>query len=123
MNTYLILAACLTILIGLVHSILGEWLIFTKLREHGVVPSLPAEPLELRNIRILWATWHLASVFGLAIAAVLFHVATHPIDTFIIYTVSVAMLSSAGLVLWASRGKHPGWVGLLAVSLLCYLAY
>ena len=121
MNTYLLLAACLTILIGFVHSVLGERLIFTKLRQQSVAPNLPAGPLKLKKVRILWATWHLASVFGLAIAAVLLNLARYSIDVFIIHAIAIAMLFSAAFVFWASGGKHPAWLGLTGVALLCWL--
>lgn len=61
---YLATAAGLAVLIGIVHSFLGERLIFRKLRDGSFVPDREAPPLSARNVRILWATWHLASVFG-----------------------------------------------------------
>ena len=57
-------ASLLAILTGVVHSLLGERLIFRHVRSKSVVPSLPAPPLQARHIRILWATWHLASVLA-----------------------------------------------------------
>ena len=64
MDIPLTLAALLLIVTGLVHSLLGEWLIFRHLRQGTLVPKLGAPPLQTRNIRILWATWHLTSVLG-----------------------------------------------------------
>ena len=72
MQTYLLAAAVIAVVVGIVHSALGEFLIFRKLRSVGLVPTEPASPLQSRHIRILWATWHLASVFGFALAAILF---------------------------------------------------
>ena len=54
-------AGLLAFATGLVHSLLGERLIFRRLREHG------ASVTESRRLGILWATWHLASVFGWAL--------------------------------------------------------
>jgi hypothetical protein len=39
MNGCLVAAAIVLALTGLVHSVVGEWMIFRALRRHGVVPS------------------------------------------------------------------------------------
>lgn len=123
MNTYFLIAAIIAVLVGLIHSALGELLIFKKLRSAGLIPKQPAPPLQARNIRILWATWHLASVFGFAFASILFSFAygdSAP-DTRIINALIFAFVGGSGLVLVATRGKHPGWIGLLLVAVLTYL--
>ena len=123
MNSYLVLAAGLLLMVGLVHSILGEILIFNKLRQRSIVPTLNAPPLQNRNIRILWASWHLASILGFAAAAVLFQAAKQSTpDGFVINSLAVAMLLSGLLVLYATKAKHPGWFALTAVATLCWLA-
>lgn len=71
MNVYLFAAACLLIVVGLIHPILGEVLIFWRLRVKGLVPTNGGNILKERNVRILWASWHVLSVLGWAIAAVL----------------------------------------------------
>ncbi|MES2671120.1 MAG: hypothetical protein V4673_11975 [Pseudomonadota bacterium] len=110
-------------LVAIVHSLLGELLIFGQLRTRGVVPTEAAAPLRSGNIRILWATWHLASVFGLGFAAILFAIATGRIapDPYILHAVIWAFIGGSALVLLATKGKHPGWVGLMAVATLVYL--
>ena len=75
MATYALVAGLLALAVGAAHSLLGELLIFRHLRRGGLVPVLEAPPLRERHIRILWATWHLATVFGWAIAAVLLRLA------------------------------------------------
>jgi hypothetical protein len=62
MHSLLVAAAVIATVTGFVHSLLGERLIFRHLRASSLVPSLPAPPLQSRHVRILWATWHLASV-------------------------------------------------------------
>ncbi|MFK7920403.1 MAG: hypothetical protein AB8H47_00525, partial [Bacteroidia bacterium] len=70
MNIYFLLAGILSFVIGLVHSILGEILIFKTKREKGrLVPSIGSENLKQGHLRIIWATWHLASVFGWVLGA------------------------------------------------------
>lgn len=123
MQTYFLIAAIVSVLVGIVHSLLGEILIFGKLRAGGLVPTQAAPPLESRNVRILWATWHTASVFGFGFSAVLFAAAsghTH-LDSSTLHAVIGAFFAASALVLIATKGKHPGWVGLLAVAVLVYL--
>ena len=70
MNIYFLLAGILSIIIGLVHSILGEVLIFkTKRRKGRLVPSIGSESLRKEHLGIIWATWHLTSVFGWILGA------------------------------------------------------
>jgi len=75
MNTYLLIASILAVIIGVVHSFLGEKLIFSKLRSGGVVPTQAPSPLKERNLRIIWATWHIVSVLGFSVAVLLYWLA------------------------------------------------
>lgn len=56
MHMLLAIAAGLAFLTGIVHSVLGELLIFRHLRSGTLVPTTDALPLKSRNIRIIWAT-------------------------------------------------------------------
>lgn len=118
----LALAGALTALTAVVHSVMGEVLIFRALRTRSLVPSGPAPPLRARHVHILWATWHLASVFGLACAALLLWIAVANVDgalaRVVVHAVATAHLLGAVLVLGATRGRHPGWIALLLVALL-----
>lgn len=122
-NYFLMTAGALSIIVGLVHSVLGELLIFKKLRNGSLVPTRPAPPLRQRNIRILWATWHLASVFGFAMGAILIHFASiTEIPNIVIQSIALSMCSASILVCYATKAQHPGWIGLLLVAVLCWLA-
>uniref|UniRef100_Q0HZD1 Uncharacterized protein n=1 Tax=Shewanella sp. (strain MR-7) TaxID=60481 RepID=Q0HZD1_SHESR len=123
MQTYFIFAAIVTVIVGVVHSMLGEILIFKKLRKRGIVPTESAPPLQARNVKILWATWHLASAFGFGIAGILLSLSNSKLspDPIVIYPLLFAFIVGSLLVLFATRGKHPGWVGLLVVAVLIYL--
>jgi hypothetical protein len=119
MQTALHAAAVLAVVTGLVHSVLGERLIFRHLRQGTLVPQLGAPPLRARNIRILWSTWHLASVFSWAFAALLFSLANSPeapLRQRVLQAVIAANAGGAMLVLVGTRGRHPGWVALGAVA-------
>lgn len=124
MNTFLFAAGVLSIVVGLIHSILGEVLIFKKLRVDSLIPTMAKEPLRERNIRILWATWHLASIFGWAIGAILIKLAglDLAVSDAIVQYIAFSMFAAGVLVLIATKAKHPGWVGLCGVAILCWLA-
>lgn len=124
MQALFLVAAVIAILVGIVHSILGEVLIFHRLRRRQLTPTTPAPPLQSRHIRILWATWHLASIFGFAFAGLLYALAGAGVVTqsALIKATVFAFTAGAALVLFATRGRHPGWVGLLAVAVLSYIA-
>lgn len=126
MQIYLLCAAVLLIVIGVVHSVLGEILIFRHLRTHGLVPTMSAPPLKQRNVRIIWASWHALSVLGWAFAAVLLRLAIpsneQTIQLFIVNAIIYSCLGSSFLVLIGTKGKHPGWIGLLGVAVLTWLS-
>jgi hypothetical protein len=118
-------AAIVLLLVGGAHSVLGEVLIFRHLRDHGVVPKNASPPLRERHVRILWATWHVVTIFGLALAAILFHLADPSrepsLRAFAANAIVLSMATSGALVLFATRGRHPGWIGLLGVAVLAWL--
>lgn len=124
MHITLSAAGLLALLIGIIHSLLGEWLIFRHLRRNGIVPTLPAPPLSLRHVRIVWATWHIGSVFGAAFAALLLQAAVHDdpqaFRTLAGGVTALAYLASALLVLVGTRARHPGWIGLGLVAFLVW---
>lgn len=119
MNTWFLLAASLMLLTGLVHSALGERLIFQRLRRGSLVPTHGGELLRERHVRILWATWHLTSVLGWALAGGLCWLAvpdraseTRPL----VLGIAAAAALCSVLVLFATRGRHPGWIALALVA-------
>jgi hypothetical protein len=125
MQTYLAVAAGIAVLTGVAHSVLGEMLIFRQLRSGTLVPGLDAPPLRSRNIRIIWATWHLATVFGWAFAGVLLQLALSPHASLASLFLKATVAAYAGgsvLVLVGTRGRHPGWIALAAVAALVGLA-
>jgi hypothetical protein len=123
MSLYLNAAGIVAILVGVTHSVLGELLIFRKLRSGHLVPANPAPPLASRNVRILWATWHLASIFGFALAGILFSLAagSDSLRAAVLNSIVFAFAGGALLVLIGTRGRHPGWIGLLVVAGLTYI--
>lgn len=126
MQTYIFIAGILSIIVGSTHSVLGEVLIFRRMRVSGIVPTNGAPLLRERHVRILWASWHVVTVFGWALAAVMLRLA-FPTDyasfqTFVKHTVIASMFSSALLVFFGTKGRHPGWLGLAAAAVLVWIS-
>jgi ABC-type Mn2+/Zn2+ transport system permease subunit len=125
MSPLLVAAAVLTFLVGLVHSLLGEALVFRRMRQGGVVPTDGGRVIGEGHVRIIWASWHALTVFGWCVAFVLLWLAQPAHEQArpaLALGIAVAMLVGSGLVLFATRGRHPGWLGLLGVAALAWSA-
>jgi len=125
MNIYFLITGILCFILGLVHSILGEYLIFRDKRNKGnLVPSKVNTELKERHLRIIWATWHLSSFFGWCIGAFLVKLSIdqNMLDSefinFMINSTIFTMFASSLLVLIGTKGKHPGWIVLLLIGIL-----
>ena len=122
MNWYFTAAGVLTFAIGLVHSALGEQLIFRRMRSAGFIPTNGGQVLREPHVRILWASWHVVTAMGWCVAVALFWLALpsskHLAQSLVAEAIVVSMLASSILVLVGTKGKHLGWVGLLGVAIL-----
>ena len=125
MNLYFVAAAVLAVLVGLVHSVLGEIMIFRGMRQGGLVPTNGGTVLRESNERILWASWHLVTVLGCCIAAVLLWLSMPtsqaPSSTYLQHAIIAAMAVGSAFVAVGTNARHPGWVGLLGVAILVWL--
>ncbi len=125
MQMLLLWAGILVVLIGLSHSILGEILIFRRQRSSGIVPTLGGEILKERHVRILWASWHLVTILGWALGGMLIMLALPPGQPFparwLVRIALIATLACSALVCFATKGRHPGWIGLLLAAILTWL--
>lgn len=128
MNLYFFIAAVICLIVGIVHSVMGEKLIFQAKRAKGkIVPSIGSKDLRQGHLRIIWATWHLASVLGWVLAAILIQIAQQApqsldsLSAFIVNATVAGMLIGSILVLYGTSGRHPGWIGLLLVAILLVL--
>lgn len=124
-NTYLVVAASIAILVGLVHSTLGEKIIFRRLRKGSFIPAHGGNLLHEKHIRIIWASWHALTIFGWCFAALLFYLAgpttLASLKFFVSEAIIAAMVFGSLLVFVGTRAKHPGWIGLLAVAAFTWL--
>lgn len=128
MNVYYALGGATIFLIGLVHSWLGERLIFQRLRRSDparpLVPTRGGEFLQERHVRILWANWHLTTALGWGVAGALLVLARAPASEsarWLGLSLAAGLAASAALVLVGTRGRHPGWIGLLVAATLTLL--
>lgn len=126
MNSYFLAAGILLFIVGLTHSVLGERLVFRRMRSAGFIPTNGGQLLREPHVRILWASWHLGTAMGWGISAILFWLALpssrffvpSPIFAPIVAAMAVSMFACAALVLIGTKGRHPGWLGLLGVAVL-----
>lgn len=130
MNIYFLVAGILCFILGLLHSILGEYLIFKNKRNKGsLVPSKAIAELKEQHLRIIWATWHLVSFLGWCIGAFLVKVSSEQgkldseIIEFMIQSTVYTMFASSLLVFIGTKGKHPAWVILLLIGILLIFGY
>lgn len=124
MHTTLSWAAAGLALVGLVHSVLGEVLVFRALRTRGIVPTTAQPLLRERQLRIVWASWHLVTLLGWLLAALLWRLAAEPpAAPWVAWTTSAIGVTVAAcglLVLYATRGRHPAWAVLLGIAALLW---
>jgi hypothetical protein len=120
----LLAAAVVLLVLGVVHSALGEALFFRHIgRVQGFPVILGTTDFPKRTLRV---TWHIPSILASALALILcrFSYLTKlgEGEWFVIKTISVSLLLCAVVTFIGTRGKHPGWVGFLAPAVLCWLA-
>lgn len=125
MNPLFLTASAVLTAVALAHSVLGEILVFRGLRTHGMVPTAGRPVLREAHVRILWGSWHLVTVLGLALSALLWRLGTTPwndaaLAAWVADVAGIATLASGLLVFVATRGRHPAWVPLMVVATLVW---
>ena len=119
MTLLLLIAGLLSILLALAHSFLGERLIFRGWRK-----SPPAIPQRHQNI--IWASWHIVSFLGFGIGGAFIWLSPKPdwISSLkpALTSLVIGFVLSGLIVLYGTRGKHPGWIVLLIIAVLTGLA-
>jgi len=124
MNVYLLISGALTVLTAAVHTIAGEILIISPLMKSRDLPTVRGSVWFVR--KTLRFAWHLTTVLGLGIAAILFYYAgmeTLSGDQIVVVKILSATLFGGFLVsVIGARGRHPSWIVLLIASILTWLA-
>jgi len=128
MNAYLLAASIITVLLLSVHSILGEILIFNRIRKPGkIIPTKRADRLGEWHFRIIWACWHIMTVMGFGVAAIIYtfssaeDLQTSVTKIFILKVFTVLFFISGIIILIGTKGKHAGWFFMLLIAVLIYI--
>ncbi len=120
----LLIAAILTIAVGLMHSILGGRRLIKPILE---MEGLPVILGDIRNTRLtLFAGWHMLTLTWWSIAATMIylHYFSAGMETAFLAIVAGMFAISGMTALIASRGRHLSWVFFLptsAISAYCAL--
>jgi len=126
MNLYFLTAGILTVLLGIIHSILGEKLIFQRLSQADPIPSPWNKTLSGQRMRSIRSSWHLVSFFGWGIAAILLRMSfPATAGEYVIFaknTFVVTFFITAIYWFIGTRGKHPAWIILLLIGVLTWMA-
>lgn len=115
------IAACLTIGLGIFHSVLGERYILVRLFRRPQLPKLFGSDVFTR--RTLRFAWHLTTLAWFGLAAILWTLAGSPSAPgarTVLEIVAATALASALAAAIGSRGRHLAWVVFLAISLLVF---
>ncbi len=107
-TTLLIVAGCLGILIAAVHGYLGQ----TRL----VAPASQLSPVANR---MLFAVFHLSTLYWLAGGFLLLYLAVSDDAQLVRWgggVVAITYLAAAAANCWASRARHFGWLLLTATA-------
>ena len=121
-------AAAILVLLGLVHSVLGEHLVFRRATGLVGVPEVGFPPIlgqPQSPMPTLRACWHILTVlaFGFAVMLARFGAqdALGESERFVVRAMAAALLCSGVVIGVGTRGKHFGWMGFFAVAALCWL--
>jgi len=111
------LGAVLLILIGMVHSYLGERYILIRLFRRGNLPKLFGGEQFTRNT--LRFAWHLTTLAWWGFAAILIHLTQDTLNPSVIGNIiAITFLLHTGVSLAGAKGKHLSWIIFLGISLL-----
>lgn len=118
MNSWLLVAAGLSVLVGLAHSYLGERYILIRLFRRPDLPQLFGSDVFTK--RTLRFAWHLTSIAWVGAAVSLWVLgrgdAIGGIRVFSATFVATAAMTAAG-----SRGRHLAWPVFLAIAVAAWL--
>lgn len=116
----LLIAAILTIAIGLSHSYLGERYILTRLFRRSVPKILGSEAFTKTTLRF---AWHITTIAWMGFAVVLLMIHFREVSrTNLLIIIGVTFAASAITSLLASRGRHYSWIVFGAISTICFVS-
>lgn len=113
----LLLAALLSFLLGLAHSILGERYILTRLFRRDNLPKLfGGTAFTTQTLRF---AWHLTTILWWGFAAMLWRLDSGHISAeFVLNTIGICSIAAALLPLIMTRGRHLSWLVLISIGVI-----
>jgi hypothetical protein len=113
--TLLYLAACLVVLLGVAHSVLGERFILVRLFRRDDLPKLfGSSEFTIRTLRF---AWHITTIAWFGFAAMLVHAAREDLTMpGVLKIIAATCIASGILPLVFTRGKHLAWVVFFVVG-------
>jgi len=123
LNMNLAVSAALLAVLVLGHSVVGELMILAPLHKARDLPAVRGSVrFTLNTLRFVW---HVVTVMGLGMAAILFHLAQMPgLDASQLFVLRALTLTcGAGCVVAfvGSRARHPSWIVLAVITALTWL--
>ena len=123
----LITASILLVLIGFVHSILGERYILIRLFKRDNIPHLLGSDWFTKQT--LRFAWHITTLAWWGFAAILYFTSMASqsskqqlLSDDILLSISSVFLLSGLASLAFSKGKHLSWIVFILISILCLLS-
>ncbi len=116
----LLVAIILLLMIGVIHSYLGEKYLLIRLFRRKDLPKLLGSDLFTK--RILRFAWHLTTIAWWGFAAILSVLITpnNDINNEILLIICVVFTSSGILSLYFSHGKHLSWLFFFIIAFAAY---
>lgn len=115
-------ASALCILIGCIHSFLGERFILIRLFRNQNIPQLfGSDYFTKRTLRF---AWHMTTVawFGFGYLLLVIAQGNENITRTVLFTISMVFFITGAFAFGFTRGRHISWLVFWAISGLSYLA-
>lgn len=110
-------AAAIIVLLGVLHSVLGERYLLSRLFRRSELPPILGDAQFTKGT--LRFTWHLTTLLVFALAGVLIQIERADGDVDIVSTIGWTMLLAGLLPIYFTRGRHLSWIGMFGAGALC----
>ncbi len=116
----LLAAAALAVLIGAVHSVLGEKYILMRLFRRPLPPLFGNDDFTRRTLRF---AWHITTVAWWGFAVILCSLASHSLSQHrVLVIIGGTFAVTATIAFAGSRGRHLSWIVFSTIAVLCFIA-
>jgi len=117
----LYIATTLLILMGILHSYLGERYLLMRLFKRSELPKLLGDATFTKNT--LRFVWHLSTIAWWGLAYLIFLSTGNILTTAqVLHVIGALSIISGLLPLWFTRGKHLSWIVFSLVGILLFIA-